>query len=312
MKPIVVVGSINMDLVSATSRIPRIGETVTGKDFQMYSGGKGANQAVGVARLGYPCVLLGMIGNDIFGQKLRSNLERYGVDVSHLGTAETATGTASISVDDSGGNCIIVTPGANAEVTPDYVSTRMDLLKTAGMVLMQLEIPIETILWVTEYCAEKGVPVMLDPAPAQSLPSSLLHRVTWFTPNETEVAFYAPGCEDIPQIIAKLKSAGVKNIILKRGSEGAVAVTADGDTHPVASFPVLAVDTTAAGDSFNAAFAVAQMRGAAAAQSARFAAAAAAVSVTRRGAQASLPSEAEVLMLLDRETPQLGVPATAL
>jgi len=299
MKPIVVIGSINMDLVSTACRIPMPGETITGKEFQMYSGGKGANQAVGVARLGYPCILLGKVGGDIFGQKLRSTLSGFGVDITHLGQASVATGTASIVVDDTGENCIIVTPGANAEVTPTYLETKLDVLQSAGMILLQLEIPISTIEWIIHQCDRYGIPVMLDPAPAQPLSPSILGSVTWFTPNQTEAAFYSHDAPSPEETIARLRQAGLHNIILKRGSEGVILANTNAHAGFTPAFAVQAVDSTAAGDAFNAAFAVALMKGEPAAAAARFASAAAALSVTRPGAQASLPSASELTAFLD-------------
>src|SRR5579875_2354639 len=145
MKPVVVVGSINMDLVSMTERAPSPGETVFGYDFQMYSGGKGANQATGVARLEHPSILLGMVGEDIFGSQLLATLGREGIDTSHIMRVSGSTGTASIIVDAHGENSIIVTPGANFQVSPEYVESKRQLLSTAGMVLAQLEIPLPTI-----------------------------------------------------------------------------------------------------------------------------------------------------------------------
>ncbi|HEX4783531.1 MAG TPA: ribokinase [Candidatus Sulfotelmatobacter sp.] len=299
MKPIVVIGSINIDLVSTACRISRAGETITGKEFQMYSGGKGANQAVGVARLGYPCILLGKVGDDIFGQKLRSTLSEFGVDITHLGQACVATGTASIVVDDTGENCIIVTPGANAEVTPSYLEPKLDVLQSAGMVLLQLEIPIATIEWILQQCEKYGIPVMLDPAPAQTLSPMILGRITWFTPNETEAGFYAHNASGPEETIARLRQAGLHNIILKRGSKGAIVANTDAHAPSIPAFAVRAVDSTAAGDSFNAAFAVALMKGEGPDEAARFASAAAALSVTRKGAQTSLPSASELTAFFD-------------
>lgn len=176
MKPIVVVGSINMDLVSRIERIPRAGETLIGSSFEIHSGGKGANQAVAIARLGYPSILLGALGDDIFGQKLLATLSDYGVDTSHINVVAGASGVASIVVDAAGENTIIVTPGANAHVTPDYLSSKLGIFRSAGMVLAQLEIPAATVDWLASVCADFGVPFMLDPAPACSLSSSTLRR----------------------------------------------------------------------------------------------------------------------------------------
>lgn len=298
MKPIVVVGSINMDLVSRAPRIPHAGETVLGSEFQLHSGGKGANQAVAAARLGHPAILLGATGDDIFGRQLRQTLSGYGVDVSHLATSPGPSGCASIVVDQAGENAIIVTPGANETVTVDYLRGKMDVLRSAGIVLAQLEIPLATVEWLGQTCSDLGVQFMLDPAPAQALPDTLLGQVTWFTPNETEASFYAAAGEDGDQMIARLFNLGTQNVILKRSSEGAVIACSEGSRYLCKSFSVDAVDTTAAGDAYNGAFAVALMQGQGSGEAARFAAAAAAVSVTRPGAQPSLATLDETLAML--------------
>jgi ribokinase len=298
MKPIVVVGSINMDLVSQTERIPQPGETLIGYSFHLHSGGKGGNQAVAVARLGYPSILLAVTGDDIFGRQLLSTLNDFGVDTKHVGSAHGSSGTASIVVDAHGENTIIVTPGSNLQVTPDYLRTKLDVLRGAGIILTQLEIPIDTIAWLAAYCAEQGIPLMLDPAPATQLPSGLLSHITWFTPNQTEAAFYSGPDESTEQMLSRFFNLGIENVILKQGSDGALIASAGGSRDRIPNFPVKALDTTAAGDAFNGAFCVALMRGQSPVESARFAAAAAAVSVTRHGAQASLPNQDEVLKLL--------------
>lgn len=298
MKPIVVVGSINMDLVSRTSRIPRAGETVLGSDFSLHSGGKGANQAVAAARLGHTAILLGATGDDIFGQQLRQTLSDYGVDISNLASVPGPSGCASIVVDDRGENAIIVTPGANQGVTVEYLTGKLDVLRSAGIVLAQLEIPLDSVEWLAKTCSELEVPFMLDPAPAQNLPLDLLSHVTWFTPNETEASFYTASDESVDQMMDRLFDSGTKNIILKRSNEGALIASASGARHRCAAFSVEAKDTTAAGDAYNGAFAVSLMQGATAEEAARFAAAAAAVSVTRPGAQPSLASREETLALL--------------
>ena len=299
MKPIVVVGSINMDLVSHTRRIPAPGETAIGSSFEMHSGGKGANQAVAVARLGYPSILLGAVGDDVFGSKLLATLRDYGVDISYIKTTSEPSGTATIVVDSAGENTIIVTPASNSQVTPGYLERNSGILASAGMVLAQLETPVETILWLGEFCAAKGIPLMLDPAPATDLPNALLRTVTWFTPNETEASFYTVDGESTEQALARLFGLGIANIVLKQGSKGATLVTANGVREAVDAFRVNPVDTTAAGDAFNGAFAVSLMRGSSPAASARFAAAAAAISVTRAGAQRSLANQDEVLALME-------------
>jgi len=298
MKPIVVVGSINMDLVSITDRIPLPGETVLGKEFQLHSGGKGANQAVAVAKLAYPSILLGKIGSDAFGTELLETLAKYGVDTGEIERVDGSSGTASIVVNREGENSIIVTPGANLKVTPDYLESKRDVLRGAGMILTQLEIPIETIRRLAEIAEEFQVPLMLDPAPAQMLDAATLSRITWFTPNQSETQFYVKATDASEEILKELFEAGMCNVILKRGSEGALIAKADGTRHWVDAFSVNAIDTTAAGDAFNGAFAVASMLGKSMEECASYAAAAAAISVTRKGAQPSLASETELLSFL--------------
>lgn len=308
MKPIVVVGSINMDLVFRTERIPRPGETIIGSLFETHSGGKGANQAVAVARLGHPCILLGAAGDDIFGQELVATLHGFGVDTSHIRVVKDASGVAGIVVDSAGENTIIVIPGANAQLTPAYLATKLEILKSAGMVLAQLEIPIESVEWLASVCADCGVPFMLDPAPAQPLSPTLLKNIAWFTPNQTEASFYSLPSETTDQTMARLFQAGIGNIILKCGSEGVLFASSNGTRELVEAFPVEALDTTAAGDAFNGAFAVGLARGYSTVESARFAAAAAAISVTRRGAQPSLADEAEVLSVLRSRVYEVTTP----
>jgi len=294
MKPIVVVGSINMDLVSIADRIPLPGETVLGNEFQLHSGGKGANQAVAVAKLAYPSILLGKIGSDAFGTELLETLAKYGVDTGEIERVDGSSGTASIVVNREGENSIIVTPGANLKVTPDYLESKRDVLRGAGMILTQLEIPIETIRRLAEIAEEFQVPLMLDPAPAQMLDAATLSRITWFTPNQSETQFYVKTTDASEEILKELFEAGMCNVILKRGSEGALIAKADGTRHWVDAFFVNAIDTTAAGDAFNGAFAVASMLGKSMEECASYAAAAAAISVTRKGAQPSLASETEL------------------
>ncbi len=261
MKPIVVVGSINMDLVSRTERMPVAGETIFGSNFQTHTGGKGANQAVAVARLGHRSILLGKVGDDIFGRELRDTLSAYGVDMSEVETIPGSSGTASIVVDSKGENCIIVVPGANLHVTPEYLQSKIHVLRQAGMVLVQLEVPLETVAYLAQICEELNVPLMLDPAPAQPLDANTLARIDWFTPNQTEAQFYADGDDTSDRMLQKFFRFGVKNIILKKGAEGSLIALQDGAKHRINSVAVDAVDTTAAGDAFNGAYAIALMRG---------------------------------------------------
>ena len=293
LKPIVVLGSINMDLVARTPRIPRAGETLIGTGFTTTPGGKGANQAVAVARLGYTVVMAGMVGGDVFGQALLDNLLAAGVDTSAVVRVSGPSGVAQIQVADDGQNSIIVVPGANGRVDTAFLESHATLLRSAGMVLCQLELPIPTVVHAIEFCASVGVPVMLDPAPAAPLPDSVWKNIAWFTPNETEAAFYlgATSLDTPPEsAAAQLLAKGLKGVVLKRGSQGAFLAPAT----TIPAFPVKAIDTVAAGDCFNGAFAVALLEGRDPQAAARFASAAAAISVTRPGAQASMPARREV------------------
>lgn len=306
-KPIVVVGSINVDFVTTTERIPIIGETVTGDDFQLHFGGKGANQAVAVARLDYPVEMIGMVGSDIFGAQARNALAEAGVGVEAVETVEGSTGVAAITVSRAGENVIVVTPGANGRVSPEYVARHERRIASAGMVLAQLEIPLETIAYLSSVCRVHNVPLVLDPAPAQVLPREILSGVSWFTPNEKEAEFYAHQIgatlplSDSKLIANAFLELGVKSVILKMGSRGALIASAGG-SQLISAMPVKAIDSTAAGDAFNGAFATGLMLAMTPLDAARFACAAAGISVTKHGAQSSLPSLNEVTSLLKLRT----------
>ena len=293
-KPIVVVGSINMDLVAHAHRIPVPGESFVGTSFDTTPGGKGANQAVAAARLGYPTHIIGAVGEDVFGQALLDNLAAAGVETAAVQRVPGPSGVAPILIADSGENAIVVVPGANGKVDSDAVDRYADLIRSAGMVFCQLELPIPTVSRTLALCAAAGVPVMLDPAPAATLPDEIWSQVAWFTPNETEAAFYL-GEALSPEDGAKhLLSRGLKGVVLKRGGEGCYVAVDGGPAASVPAFKVDAIDTVGAGDCFNGAFAVGLLEGLDPWAATRFASAAAAISVTRRGAQASMPSRTEV------------------
>ncbi len=293
-KPVVVVGSINMDLVARTPRIPLAGQTLIGTDFTTTPGGKGANQAVAVARLGYAVHMVGAVGEDVFGQALLSNLAQAGVETAAVARVAGPSGVAPILVADNGENSIVVVPGANGKVDRASIDKQAVLIRSAGMVLCQLELPLATVSHVLALCAEAGVPVMLDPAPAAPLAEATWSQVAWFTPNETEAALFLGESLQPEDGAKRLLAKGLKGVALKRGSEGAYVAIAGGKADWVRAFHVQAVDTVGAGDCFNGAFAVALLEGHDPWTAARFASAAAAISVTRRGAQASMPVRAEV------------------
>jgi ribokinase len=304
-KPIVVVGSINIDLVALTPHIPAVGETVLGTDFKIHPGGKGANQAVAVARLGYPVRMIGRLGNDEFGLQLRAHLKAAGVEIAGVATSEGTSGVAVILVSQEGENSIVVTPGANAKLTPQDLEANLEIIRGAGIVLAQLEIPLETVEYLARICSRVGVPLILDPAPAQELPPDMFRHIDWFTPNQTEAAFFTRDGRtlaeelDPSEVARAILRKGNYGVVLKRGSQGAYLATKDGLKEEIRAFPINAIDSTAAGDAFNGGFATGLMLGKSPVESARFAAAAAAISVTRAGAQPSMPAMSDVEQLIE-------------
>jgi ribokinase len=311
-RSIVVVGSVNLDLVCTAERIPAPGETVAGSSFQMFHGGKGANQAVAVGRLGYPVSMVAKVGDDEFGSRLRQGLRAAGVNVRAVATvSSTASGVALISIDRQGQNSITVIPGANGRLLPGDLERALPLLGSAGIILAQLEIPMETVEYLCAAAHRLHVPLVLDPAPARQIPRKMLRQVTFLTPNETETCTLCGiHCRDLsPATIAEfaqtLQSKGAPNVIIKMGSNGAYVAGANGLRKMVPAFKVRAVDTTAAGDAFNGGLSVALMQGKGLEEAVRFGAAVAAVSVTRTGAQPSMPTAREVNNLLKRHEMRL-------
>lgn len=295
-KPIVVVGSINTDLVVRAERLPLRGETVAATGFATFQGGKGANQAVAAALLGAKVKMVGMVGSDAYGTASVEHLRSCGVDCEHVGRAEGESGLAVITVGADGENTILVLPGANVMMSPAFVASKRGVIAEAGMVLAQLEIPLETVLALARMCEELQVPLMLDPAPAQVVPQELMGLCAWVTPNETEAAFYAGVREGggVAETVAALRKLGARHVVLKMGERGAVVDVVGEAPVKIDAVAVQAVDSTAAGDTFNGAFATGLVEGMTVAEAGRFAAMAAAISVTRAGAQASMPTLAEV------------------
>ena len=307
-KPIVVIGSINIDLVSRTERIPVAGETVIGSSFKTFPGGKGANQAVAASRLGARVAMIGKLGTGSFGGELKAGLEQAGVNTDAIGLVEGSSGVAQIITDAQGNNSITVVPGANAQLAPGDIKANLDLVRSAGAVLAQLEIPLETVEAVGEICAEYSVPFILDPAPARPLPDALLETVTWLTPNETETCslleqeFRELQDDSLEAAASMLLERGCGNVILKLGARGSYVALSDGRRRRLPSYPVRAVDTTAAGDAFNGALAVRLLEDKDPLSSVAWASAVAAISVTRHGAQPSMPTAAEVEHFLEKES----------
>lgn len=301
MSQIVVVGSSNTDMVAKTERMPMPGETVFG-EFVMAPGGKGANQAVAAARLGTEVTFIARIGNDVFGDLSFSNFEREGIRTDFIiRDSSTHSGVALIFVDAKGENSIVVAPGANGRLAPEDVDRAQEALAKSKVLLLQLEIPLETVFHAASIAEKHDVKIILTPAPVRQLPTELLRLVDVLVPNETEAAALlnlpSECLIDNPQAAAGLLDLGVASAVVTLGSRGALIVTREGN-QLVPAIPVKAVDTTAAGDAFTGALSVALARGENMRKAVEFAVAAAAVSVTRMGAQPSLPTESEVLELL--------------
>lgn len=293
---IVVLGSTNTDMVISGAKIPVPGETVCGGSFMMNPGGKGANQAVAVARLSArrrQCVFIAKVGDDLFGRDTARRLKAEGIDARLIVDKTAVSGTALILVDRKGQNCISVALGANGTLSPEDVAPFASDIERADALLLQLETPLETVLWAARTAHAKGVHVILNPAPAAKLPRELYACLDWITPNETEAELLT-GVK-----VADLASAQAAERVLKRRGVAHVAITlgakgcyAAGRIHPCVK--VKAVDTVAAGDTFNGAFVVALAEGKGVDEAIAFAQAAAALAVTRPGAQASVPFRREV------------------
>ena len=298
--PIVVIGSVNMDLVCRTPRLPAAGETVIGEALATIPGGKGANQAVAAARLGGEVHLVGRVGDDDFGRSLRAGLERDGVHTKSVTvTRGVPTGCAMILVDAAGENSIVVAPGANAKVSPADVDRARPLIARAAAVVLQLEIPPATVRHALALCRRLGVFTILDPAPVPptGLPRAGLAAVDLLTPNETEAdgLIGAGAKRAAPERVgAALLARGARTVVLKRGSRGAMVVGREGEPQSIRPFRVKVCDTTAAGDAFTGALAVAISEGMSLPKAVRFANAAGALCCQGFGAQPSLPSRAAV------------------
>jgi ribokinase len=295
---IVVVGSVNADMVVKSQRIPRPGETVTGGEFVMAAGGKGANQAVAAARLGAEVTLVAKVGQDMFAQQAIANYKQEGIATDYIVCdPRHATGVALIMVDGHGENLISVASGANHVLTPQEVAQAAERICAADLVMLQLEIPLDVVRYTVQLAAEAAVPVILNPAPAALLDDALLQRVTYLTPNESEAAMLTGiHVEDETSARAaaqKLCQCGVKHVIVTLGPRGALVVDAQRATM-IPGYTVEAIDTTAAGDAFNGGLACALARGASLAEAVREANMVGALSVTRLGAQPSLPTAAEL------------------
>ena len=301
---VVVVGSSNTDMIIQLDRIPSPGETVLGGEFSTAAGGKGANQAVAAARAGGEVTFIARIGTDMFGQTAVQGFKSDGIDIHHvLEDPSSPSGVALIFVDRNGENSIAVASGANAKLTPADVEAARNVLRGSDILVTQLETPVETVLAAVELAAEHGVPVVLNPAPAQALGEDILRHVSVLTPNETEAELLTgtkvTGENDAEVAAKKLTAMGVDTVLITLGSRGVFAYNGD-HCELIPGFQVDAVDTTGAGDVFNGALAASLANGVNLIQAVQFANAAAALSVTRLGAQPSAPTLTEIEELLHR------------
>jgi len=298
MKKIIVIGSCNTDMVIKSERLPVPGETVIGGTFMMNPGGKGANQAVAAARLGGNVTFIAKTGNDLFGKQSLELFKREGINTEYIfSDSKNPSGVALISVDASGENCIVVAPGANAALCPSDISKAREEIESSDLLLMQLEIPMETVEYAAEIANNKGVKVILNPAPAQFLSSKLLKSLYMITPNKNETEMLSgikvTDWESAKKAANVISEKGVKIVVITLGSKGAL-IKEDNQFYEIEAVPVEAVDTTAAGDTFCGSLCVGLSEGMTIPDSVSFACKAAAISVTRMGAQSSIPYKKEL------------------
>lgn len=297
MTKILVIGSINVDLVSRVPHLPKEGETITSRSFNTFYGGKGANQVVAAARLGADVAMIGKVGNDVYGPALIEHFRQAGVDTTGIQIVPGPTGMAFINVSDQGENNIVLVPGANYELGTADIDRHSELIEQCEMIIMQLEIPLSVVEYVVEKAHRFNKKVILNPAPAQPLSEQLLSRADTLIPNEMELMLLTgmpvTTDEDMIRAARKLKSLGVRRVIVTAGERGSFVITYEA-VHHVPAFKVEAVDTTAAGDSYIAAFVYGTTRGMSDVEAATFASKVSAVVVTRKGAQTSLPTLGEV------------------
>ncbi len=287
MNEIVVIGSINADLVFVSKTRPKAGETLIGEEFLTNPGGKGANQAIAASKLGSKVSMIGCIGNDIYGKEMIENFEKFGVDASMVKSGSLSTGVAGIIIDKDD-NSIVVIPGANNEVDRELIDKYRDIILNTKLVVMQLEIPLDTVEYIINLCSENNIKTILNPAPARKLPEKIIENVTYITPNEHEVyeIFENQNLEDL---LAKYPN----KLIVTQGAEG--VVFHDGkNVRRVSGMVVDAIDTTGAGDTFNGALATCLVKNKSVFDSIVYANKVAAISITKYGAQGGMPTMEEV------------------
>lgn len=297
-RPIVVIGSLNMDMIMRTARLPIGGETLYGDDFVIQPGGKGANQAVACARLGAPVAMIGRVGDDYFGPLLIQGLAQDDVDVSHIHiTPGVHSGTAIVIVENTGQNRILIAPGANHHLDREDIDNARELIQGAALLVLQLESPIATISRAIELAREANVPILLNPAPATPLPQDIWQQVDWLVPNESEAAALSGvTVSDLYFAMTagrRLHEKGAAHVLVTLGGQG-VAIIDDGGARHLPAHSVVPVDTTAAGDTFIGALAVGLWEGMNLDDAAALGQTASALSVTRKGSQRSIPYRHEL------------------
>lgn len=300
MKKILVVGSLNMDMVANVDHIPVVGETILTNSLTLIPGGKGANQAYAAGRLGADVTMLGAVGSDSYADMLMASLKSAGVEVeSILRKEDTSTGVAMIAVNAEGDNSIIVISGANTVLTPEDIETKMEILKESDIVILQLEIPLETVLYTAKMAKSFGKMVILDPAPVpKEFPEELYQYVDIIKPNETELSMLtglSSTEDDIENGARELKNRGVRDVMVTLGDKGVYIDSEECGAYLVPGHKVNAVDTTAAGDTFTAALAIMLAQGKNIKEAAEFANYVSSIVVTRKGAQSSIPTLEEVM-----------------
>lgn len=289
LKKIVVVGSINMDVVIRVPHIPAVGETVLAKGQQLYCGGKGANQAIAASKLGGDVHMVGRVGDDAYGKKLHDELINNGVNVKAVENDLTfPTGTAYICVSDAGDNNIVVNTGANSRLDIEQIKKHEYLLQDADYCILQMEIPLDTVEYVIDFCKKKNIKVILNPAPAHLISDETLKDIYMMLPNETELAILCNNSGTLEEMAESLYKKGINNVIVTLGEKGSMLVNKDGIKH-FPAMPFTVIDTTAAGDAFVGAITVGISEGMDLEKAIKFATCVAGITVSREGAQASLP-----------------------
>ncbi len=298
MKKVLVIGSLNMDMTVKVEELPKLGETIFGNDFYESCGGKGANQAVAVSKLGMKTEMIGMVGKDSQGEKLIQNLNKYGIISDNVIKSDELTGRAIITVDKKGDNNIIVIPGSNFKITKEHIQAKQDVIASSDVVILQNEIPSETVEFSLLKAKELGKITIFNPAPARKLSGEVFKNTDYLILNETEMEeifeIKFNDEEYTEKISSKKKEYGIKNIILTLGDKGSILFSEDNNIKKYGVYKVKAVDTTAAGDSFIGAFTMKICEIGNPDEAIKYATAVSAIVVTRQGAQDSIPTREEI------------------